>query len=787
MEIAEKHRDKAAFRDYILYLMQELLAKYKGLLICIVLAGSILAAYHRVLTNSFVSFDDGDYVTDNRHIRTGFSVENVRRAFSMGKVAYWHPLTWLSHMLDCQLYGLRPGLHHLTSLIIHIANSLLLFVVFKAMTGAGWSSAYVAAVFALHPINVDSVAWVSERKSVLSTLFWLLTMLTYASYARRGPGSRGRAGRYLLALVLFALGLLAKPTLVTLPAVCLLLDYWPLGRIRLRQPKRKADGLATAGSRTSPVLCCGISLPRLILEKIPFFVLSGISVFLSYLSVKRIGVTTSAELIPMRLRMASALVSYVRYIGKIVCPRKLAVFYPYPTEVALWQSAGALLLLICASVVLLWVLRKKAYAGVGWLWFIGTLVPVIGLVQAGLWPAIADRWAYVPLIGLAVIVAWGAGDIVTRWCLPAYMPALPAGMCLLILMLCTYRQVGYWRNSRTLFEHALEVTTGNYIAHLNFGNTLLKDDKRAEAMSHYEKAVEIHPGYADAHHNLGVVLGMQDKHEQAIEQFRIALQVKNDHFEARLHLADALTRTGKLGEAISHYEKVMQVEPDNPEVLNNFALALVDNKNVSRAVELYNNALKINPNSFEVLNNLGNALVEQGKLDLALVCIRKALSLKPDFIKTYYNLGNALRRAGQVDEAAGYYQQALQQDPNNKDGHYELGLILMQQKKYDPAAMHLQRAIQLDPDFARAYYNLGLIFAEEKEIDKAIAQFRQVLRIYPNDAEMHCNVGTLLQQQGRLDEAIEEFRTALRLDPNMLRAAEQLKAALAGKSASSSP
>jgi len=812
--------------------MRELPGKYRGVLICVLLSCGLLVVYWQVLASDFVNIDDTIYVTENHHVNTGFSAENIKWVFSVGKVAYWHPLTWLSHMLDCQLYGLEPGLHHLTNLIIHIANSLLVFLVFSRMTGALWKSAFVAAVFAFHPVNVDSVAWVAERKNVLSTLFWLLTMWAYTAYVREGG-----AKRYFSALGLFVLGLLAKPMLITLPFAMLLLDYWPLGRLSFKRSSGQAAGKtgksATSTRQTSPVRrleplpitsrrpetervgrgqgrrsrqCTALpmqpdadhgrrsrSKPEgywdrlLIWEKMPFFVLSAISVFLSFLSMKRLGITASTELIPLKLRLANAVVSYAGYIDKIICPRKLAVFYPYPMEVAIWPSLGAVLLLACASLVLIWIFRRKAYFSVGWLWFIGTLVPVIGLVQAGLWPAIADRWAYVPMIGLLIIVAWGAGDLAAKWRLPISVPILAACACLSTLAFCTYRQAGYWRNSSTLFGHALNVTTDNYIAHLNFGNTLIKDEKIAEAMSHYRKAVEIHPAYADAHYNLGVAFALQAAYERAVKEYRTAVDLEENHIKARLRLAEALTRTGGLDEAISHFEKLMQTRPHDVEVLNNYALALVQTKRTTQAIKLYDKALRIDPDSVEVLNNLGSALAEQRQFDPAIAHLTKALTLKPDFTKTYYNLADTLRRAGRFDDAVEYYKQALRIDPEDKVGHYSLGRILTEQKKYDQAVEHYEKAIQLDGDFAQARYNLGQIFARRGQTDKAIAQFREVLRIYPNDAEMHCNLGTLLAEQGRLDEAIAQFRLALRFEPNLSRAREQLRAALASKSDPNAP
>jgi tetratricopeptide (TPR) repeat protein len=734
------------------------LSKYKVILICAFLAGATLAVYWQVLSSDFVNFDDTIYVTENEHVKTGFNWDNIKWAFAAGTVAYWHPLTWLSHTLDCQLYGLRPGLHHLTNLIIHIVNSLLLFLVFRQMTGAVWRSALVAALFALHPINVDSVAWIAERKNVLSTLFWLLTMWAYASYARRGGITR-----YLAALLLFALGLLAKPMLVTLPFVMLLLDYWPFRRFRLE------------------------GFWRLVWEKIPFYALSAVSVYLSYLSVRRLGITLSTQLVPIKLRVTNAVVSYVAYIGKIILPRRLAVFYPYPQEVAMYQALGALLFLICVSVVLIWVFRNRPYLGMGWLWFISTLVPVIGFMQAGLWPAMADRWAYVPLIGIGIIIAWGVGDIVAKWRLRTSMVVFAAGACLSALMLCTWLQVGHWHNSYTLFTHALNVTSGNYIAHLNLGNVFLKEDKVHEAISQYDSAIAVHKDFAEAHYNLGIALGLQEEYDRAISQYYTALRLKKDHWKARFHLANALAKSGRLDEAISQYEKVIELRPGDAEVHNNFALALTKKGKIDKAIEHYNRCLQIEPDSVEVLNNLANALAEQRKFEQAVAHFKKALSLKPDFVQTYYNLANVLRETGQLDEAAAYYRGAIQLDPSELDAYVGLGLVLVRQGQYNEAVEQFETAIQLNPDCAQAYYNLGKIFADRNEFDKAVEQFRQVLRIVPNDAEMHCNLGVLLAQQSKIDEAIKEFRTALELDPNLSRAREQLELALARKSAANPP
>jgi len=749
--------------------------KYQTILICIFLVVCTLAVYQRVLFSDFVNFDDQMYVTENRHVKMGLTGENIVWAFTSYDVAYWHPLTWLSHMLDCQLYRLRPGMHHLSSLLIHIANSLLLFLVFKRLTGAVWRSALVAAIFALHPFNVDSVAWIAERKNVLSTLFWLLTMWAYAGYAHRGG-----AGRYLLTLLLYALGLLSKPMLVTLPFVMLLLDYWPLGRFRFERADgdRDADDSEPRISRNR-----GIAVFRLVCEKIPFFVLSVVSVLSFWWAVERPGTAVSKAVVPIKLRLANALVSYVSYIGKMLWPRKFAVYYPYPDAVPMWQVTGALLLVVCVSVLVILALKRRPYPAVGWLWYLGTLVPVIGLYQAGLWPATADRWAYVPLIGLFVIIAWGADDVAAKWRLRKLALGIGAGVWLSALMVCTWVQVGHWRNGYTLFTHALAVTQGNYIAHYNLGNILLREEKTDKAIEQYKKAIAVHRRYVDAHYNLGIALSDTERYAEAVEEYRIVQRLEKNHKRVLFRLANALAKNGQVDEAISYYNKALEQKPNDAEILNNFGLALVKKGEIDEAIKHYEKSLEVKPDSVEVLNNLGNALVKQKEFDQAVACYKKALSLEPDFAETQYNLGNALRQTGQIDEAVVCYREALRLRPDNVDTHYGLGLVLAQQKKYDEAAIHYRKAIQLNPDFARAHYNLGLVFFNQKKTDKAIEQFRQVLRIRPDDAEMHCNLGIVLVQKGRVDDAIGEFRTALRLDPGLAKAREQLEAALVIKAA----
>ena len=628
----------------------------------------------------------------------------------------------------------------------------------------------MAAVFALHPLHVESVAWVAERKDVLSTLFWLLTMWSYAGYAHRGG-----VKRYLITLLLFALGLMAKPMLVTLPFVMLLLDYWPLSRL---QPKEfSIESLPQ--ERNIENIKDKISIFfHLLLEKIPFFILAAVSSLITLIVQRKGRAVVALEMLSPVSRICNAVVSYVVYIVKTFVPTRLAVYYPYPDTVPIWQVAGAILLLVLISVAVLTVRRK--YLVFGWLWYVVTLIPVIGLVQVG-GQARADRYMYVPMTGLLIMVAWGLGNLAAKWQWRKFTLALAAGVCLSVLMVCTWLQVGYWHNSFTLFTRAIGVTTNNHIAHLNLGNFLIKQEKADEAIGHYKKAIEFHRDYVDAHFNLGIALSSEKRYDEAIKEYYTVLRLQKNYGGALLRLADALAQKGQLDKAISHYNRALQQNPSDVKVLNNFALALVKKGEIDGAIEYYRKSLEINPDSVEVLNNLGNALVKQKEFGWAVMHYEKALSLKPDFVETHYNLANALKQMGQFDEAVVYYQKALELKPDNVDAHYGLGLALAKLKKYDEAVICYKKAIQLKPDFAQAHYHLGIAFVNQKEIDKAIEQFREVLRIHPNDAEMHCNLGIVLAQKGRVDEAIKEFRIALHFNPEFSKAREQLKAALARK------
>jgi Flp pilus assembly protein TadD len=480
--------------------------------------------------------------------------------------------------------------------LFHAANAILLFVVLRWMTGAIWRSGLVAALFALHPLHVESVAWAAERKDVLSTFFWMLTMMAYVYYVKR-PGTR----RYLLVLVSFSLGLMAKPMLVTLPFVLLLLDYWPLNRF---QPRVTTDsvvdqplGFRSSGDDKLPIL-------KAVLEKTPLFLMSVLSCLVTVIAQQKAGAVSTLEVVPLKLRIANGLVSFVAYMGKMVWPLDLAVFYPHPgSELQIWKPAAAGLFLLIVSTVALRVAHRCRYVVVGWLWYLGTLVPVIGLVQVGE-QAMADRYTYVPLIGLFIVVVWGFADLVKGWRSRRWVVSITAAVTVLALIAGSWLQVGHWKDSIKLFKHALAVTSNNYVAHYTLGNALALQGNLAGAVSHYNKALQINPNYAEAHNNLGNALALQGNLTGAISHYNKALQINPDHAEAHRNLAVGLDRQGKHQEALQHYVEALRISPDDAQSHNNLGVALAEQGRFKEAVAHFTKALRIDPNFKEAQRNL---------------------------------------------------------------------------------------------------------------------------------------------------------------------------------------
>jgi tetratricopeptide (TPR) repeat protein len=531
------------------------------------LAVLTIAAYARVAGNGFINLDDNDYVTASPHVQAGLTCSSIRWAFTTGHSANWHPLTWLSHMLDVQLYGMNAGGHHLTSLALHVASTLLLFHLFLKTTGALYPSAFVAAVFGLHPLHVESVAWVAERKDVLSAFFWILTTLAYVEWTKKPQTSR-----YLLVVVLFALGLMSKPMLVTLPFALLLLDVWPL-----RRP--------------------GAPFVR---EKIPLFLLAGASSVVTFLVQRAQGAMTLSDRIPIGLRVENALVSYAAYLGKAVVPARLAVYYPHTAEAyPAWQVAGAALLL-GGITWFAWRSRDtRPWLVVGWLWFVGTLVPVIGLVQVGS-QSMADRYTYVPLIGLSAAVAFEAAEV--RGALAVLLLVGAAAWSAL-----TWRQVGFWKDDRTLFGNLVQVMPENHLAHHILGCVYLREHRLDEAVEEFKEALRLRPTYAEASSNLGMALELSGKPAEAIEQYEGALRESPELAEAHHNLGRLLATQGHLEAAIPHLEAAVKSNPDLVEAHVNLGSAYMMSGRIDEAISRFEKALELRPGSADVQRRLDAA------------------------------------------------------------------------------------------------------------------------------------------------------------------------------------
>jgi tetratricopeptide (TPR) repeat protein len=669
--------------------------------LCLALAAITFAVFGQTLTHEFINFDDNRYVSDNPMVAQGLTFKGIVWAFTHFYANNWHPLTWLSHMLDCQLYGLNPGGHHLTNVLLHTATVIALFLVLRQMTGALWRSAFVAAVFAIHPLRVESVAWVAERKDVLSGFFFMLTIGAYVRYARR-PWSPVRYG---LVLLLFAMGLMCKPMLVTLPLALLLLDYWPLQRV---EPGK---------------------LSGLVKEKLPLLALSAASCVATLLAQTEAIHSSGSFSLPLRL--ANALAACSVYLGQMVWPTGLAVYYPYPYNgLPPWEVALAAMLLAGLSAVAIWQRRKQPWLLMGWLWYLALLLPVVGLIQVGR-QAHADRYTYLPQIGIYVAVTW----MVAEWRLSRVaLGGLMAGV-LALLMVCTWKQTAYWQTSEILWARTLACTTDNDEAHFNLGNAFSQKGRIDDAIAQFQQALQIRPDYTEAQVDIGNILLQTGRVDEAIASYQSALQISPDSAVAHCNLGNALRQKGKEGDAMAEFQKTLQIEPG-------YAPAYVD---------------------------IGNILLQNGQVDEAIASYQSALQISPDSAEVHYNLGNALRQKGGVDEAIAHYQNALQINPEYLDAHVNLGTALGQKGRAAEAITQFQQALQISPTDPKAQNNMAWLMATCAEASlrnggKAVELARQVNALTGgNNPVVLQTLAAALAETGRFGDARETVHKAIEL------------------------
>ena len=628
-----------------------------------------LLLFWRAVPHDFINFDDPDYVTENPHITGGLTGEGIRWAFSTGEVSYWHPLTWLSHMADCSLFGLNPRGHHATSVVLHALNAALAFLVLRRLTGRVLLAAFAAALFAWHPLRVESVAWVAERKDVLGMFFTLATIGVYAGYARRRDAAKAGVWRwYAGVVVLFAAGLMSKPMVVSIPVLLLVLDFWPLQRFERGR------------------------IIRLVLEKLPLFALSAVVSCVTYVAQKNVG--TVSNVMAFDARLANAVVSVARYLGRIFLPRDLAVLYPHPGHWPVAMVMFSVLLFVGMTAVAAWQRRQRPWLLAGWLWFVVGLLPASGLVQVGM-QAMADRYTYLPSLGITIAVLWTFHEWVR--CAPARAAwNLSAAAVLVGLAVSTWNQLGVWSNSLTLFHHAIAVAgEGNYLAYNNRGVFLYQHGRIDEAIAGYKRAMEIYPKYTDAILNLGDALAKKGQREEAIAYYRKALELRPNFFEAHNNLADVLGETGAMPEALEHLEA----------------------------------ALRLRPRSTLALNNYGANLGRAGRLDEALARLREADAINPRHPGLQANLGNVLALMGKIDEAVARYRRAIDVDPKDTSAHFNLGYLYFQRGRFVEAIPELQCAIELvGPNSTRCAL-LGRALVEAGRHDEGVSHLREALRL----------------------------------------------------------
>ncbi len=604
--------------------------------IALLLVFITIIVYLPVRNYEFTNYDDQDYVTANQFIRGGFSWQAVKWALTSGYASNWHPMTWLSHMLDVQLFGLEPGAHHLTNVLLHAAAAFFLFFAFLKLTGALWRSAIVAALFALHPMHVESVAWIAERKDVLSALFAALTLLFYAEYVKAdSPTKRTRC--FAFALAFFALGLMAKPMLVTLPCVLLLLDFWPL---------RRNDALPAA---------------RRVLEKVPFFALSITSSIITFIVQRSAGSVRTLDYIPLDSRILNSLIAYCRYTAKLCWPSGLTVFYPMPDYVSGWWGlvAGVSLL---GLTILLFVLRKRwPELLVGWLWFIGMLVPVIGIVQVGA-QSMADRYSYLPSIGFFIIIAWGGYELLYRYVSRSLL-ACVASIVLVSSLYVTAQQVCYWKNTITLFERALVVTPNNFVAHVNLGSSLMQQKQLDRALKHYNEALALNADVFEAHYGAAVILESEGQLTNALEHFRAAVRIQPRHSVAHNNLGNVLLKLAETNDALTEFSAAIDADPNYAEAHYNLGVVLADIGKKESATTQYAEAVRIKPDYADAHNNLAVTLASLGKFEPAAEHLEQVLRLRPTDAEAHFNLSVVLKKLGKPEEARRHVGMAFQLDP----------------------------------------------------------------------------------------------------------------------------
>ena len=743
-------------------------------LVCLALVLGTAAVYWPAHGFQFIAYDDPGYVGENVHIRSGFSVAGIVWAFTkmVKDTFYWMPTTWLSHMLDCQLFGVNPGAHHLMSVAYHAVNAVLVLLLLRQMTGAFWRSAIVAALFAWHPLQVDSVAWIAERKNLVSALFLLLTLMAYVRYARK-PGP----GRYVLVFLLLCLAVMAKPSAVVAPGLMLVLDFWPLRRLE--------QGAAASGTLHAPRSTLHV-LARLFLEKLPMLIPVGVTAVATVLVHQSFKALPSLHELPFAVRVVNAFVSYLRYVGKAVWPIHLAVFYPAPKGWPVWLVALAVVFVLFVSVLGVKWAASRPWFLAGWLWFLGGLFPNIGLVQAGT-QSMGDRFGYVPLIGLWIMVVWLAAEWLAA--LRARTPVLAAVAIvpLLAALTVTSIQLRCWRNTVTVFEHAVRVTENNTLAHDLLAATFAYQGKTDEAIAQCKLLLAINPNSAPAHRTWGLALEKKGDREQALSHFLRAVELEPASASIRYDLARALDQQGRTEEAIQQYQAVVRMDATDADACNDLAwiLATAENpsyRNAGQAVELARRAVaSAEGKSPERLMTLAAACMVAGQTNEAVSAVLKAVAPQQGHgapePTSAGNLGPILIRQGHLAAGMALLSQAARMTTNSAalaEIERQIGLMFSEQGKYETAAAHYTAALRANPRLAAAHDDWGVDLAAQRQFVTAAEHFAEALKVDPRYAVAHRNLALALIAADKPAEARAHLREAIRLQPGYVSALNDL-------------
>ncbi len=681
-----KHRPKNSSRDKRVNSAEKQVSLKNIVLVLLAIVVLSLIIYAPSLNYGFLGFDDPAYVSENVEVSRGLTWHGFLWAFNIGYSANWHPLTWLSHMLDVQLFGMVAGCHHLINLLLHIANALLLFWLLYRTTRGWGRSAVVALLFAVHPLHVESVVWIAERKDVLSTLLWMLTFHAYVSYVRR-PLLR----RLLVVIVVFSLGLMAKSMLVTLPFALILFDIWPLGRLSLNPGRRRV-------------------LLQLFVEKIPFIALSAISSVLTIMAQARSGAVQNLEMLTFSQRAANAVVSYFMYIAQMIWPGNLIAYYAYETPSALMVVAGVLILASVSALTIRFA-KRHPYLLVGWLWYLFTLVPVIGLVQVGA-QSRADRYTYIPIIGLFIAMAWGIPKLVEGRRRQNIGMGVAAALLICALTVLARNQVGYWENDATLWEHVVRSRPRSSFARTNLGSALAAAGDLDGAVDQYTEALRINPNFAETHNALGMVLTKKGLWREAAKHYAEALRLKPG-IDAHTNLGMVLGKLGEFEEAISEFQTALKIDPNSAETHNELGVVLARKGLWSEAEQHYAEALRLEPDFAYAHANRGTLLAKMGRIEEAISEFRTALKIDPQKAAIYYNLGFALAGQGKMDEAISQYRKAIEIQPLFAEAHTNLGFALMNQNQYTEAIQHFKEALRINPNSVQAKRSLEIALSRQ--------------------------------------------------------------------------